>query len=150
MKLNFLCTHHQNWLLLNPSAALATCIRAYEDGIEFAEEGNYPMAVNHAGCALEAAIVLMRVDSGSSGSNLVFLCKAGELLVRTLFELRERAQALNIYDGVLLYIESALVQDAQRNDALLVSSDWLDLRVELGLTTQTQSRSVEGRSIRLH
>ena len=150
VKLNFLCTHHQNWLLLNPAAALTTCLQSYDAGMDFAEDGNYSMAVNHAGCALEAAIILMRVDGGCVENKLVFLCSAGELLVRTLFELQQLSQAHHVYDGVLLYIESALLEDAQRKEALSVSSKWLDLRTELGLVPDLRSGPIVGQVARLH
>lgn len=150
MKLNFLCAHHQNWLEQNPSAALPTCVKSYETGLDLVEEGNFTMAASHAGCALDAAQILMRSDDNYRSEHLVLYCDVAELLVRVLLKLQEVKLALGIYDGVLMFLERLLVRGIVRDEVLPLSNQWLNLREEVGLSPLFEFNAVFAEKPVLH
>ena len=130
MKLNFLCTHHRTWLQSHPEAALSTCITSYEQGINLIEDNNFRAAANHAGCALEAAQIVLgqrALDADHVGR----VSDAGMLLVYALQLLGEDDTASKVHGGVLCYLESKVRTHGSRGGLVETLQRWIKLSDEM-------------------
>lgn len=106
MKLNFLCIHHRSWLEGNPAAARSTCLDSCEKARELIEQGNFFAAARHAGCALEAAQILVGLHRQVPASVSPHYRRAGEMLVRSLQAMGERALALRVEADILAQLSA--------------------------------------------
>ncbi|KZX58098.1 hypothetical protein A3709_18675 [Halioglobus sp. HI00S01] len=132
MKLNFLCAHHRTWLQGHPEVALSTCITSYEQGINLIEDNNFRAAANHAGCALEAAQIVLG-QQVPDADHVGRFSDAGVLLVYALQLLGEDETATKVHGGVLSYLERKVQAYGSRSGLVEALQRWMKLADEMAV-----------------
>ena len=114
MKMTFLCARHREWLEANPTAAHNTWLRAYDRGSELAGEGRFREAVSHAGCALEAAGILLREGQPLDSRMIAGFSESAVLLASLLIRQQERRSASAVIAGSVASLEKLLSRNVER------------------------------------
>lgn len=108
-KFQFLCNNHRDWLTLNPSAALNTSLQAYSQSLSLAEEYAYPQAINHAGAAYEASLIVLNSRTSETGNTVERFTDASVLLARLLYITGESKFAGSVLAAAIARLERLLL-----------------------------------------
>lgn len=118
MHLRFLCPQHRLWLEQHTTAAAAQSRKGYADAIALAGDGRELDAINQAGCALEAADLVLISTPHPRNRQIQHFARTGALLARLLLCWGQREEVRALLHGCLARLES-LLHDARDHGALL-------------------------------
>ncbi len=108
MKLQFLCTHHRQWLTKNPVAAMRTWQEAFDRSHELVATGRLKHAANHAGCAMETSDIVLEHAADLEDADITRFSASSTLLADLLCQLGESDMAHVIIQGALQRLEAML------------------------------------------
>ncbi len=101
MKLRFLCTNRRTWLQENPHAAEGIWGQSCALSQDMFDAGQLDQAAHHAGCALEAADILLSHKNKPTERDVQRFCESCAHLVRLLLEIKEEKLAQIVLQGGL-------------------------------------------------
>ena len=118
MKLRFLCSNHRNWLLSDSAATHASWLRSASQAELLLSASEGIKAVNHAGCALEAAELLVFSHARQTAEDIVRFADSAVLLCHALIRVGQPRLACGVIGGSIARLEELLLQGIERKTVL--------------------------------
>lgn len=144
MRLRFLCSNHRDWLASNAAATLNSWQRSYDHASIFLTEQESTKAVNYAGCALEAAELLLFNHARQSGDDIVRFTESALLLCITLIESGEPRLACGVIGGTIARLEELLFTGVERRAVLEGCQRLLEVGDQFGRPDAADQRPFSG------
>lgn len=108
MKLRFLCPQHRLWLEQHSTVAAAQSRKGYAQAIALAGSGRELDAIDHAGCALEAAEIVLTKTARPQPPQIHHYARTGALLARLLLSWGQPEQVRALLQGCLARLEALM------------------------------------------
>ena len=118
MRLRFLCSNHRDWLASNAVAALNSWQRSHDHATALLAEQESTKALNYAGCALEAAELLLFNHARQSGDDIARFTQSALLLCTSLIQSGEARLACGVIGGTIARLEELLLSGVERRAVL--------------------------------
>ena len=124
MKLRFLGPQHRRWLEQHATVAAAQARRGYNTAVALARCGRELEAFNHAGCALEAAEIVLANTANPEADQIRHYARTGALLASLLRSWGQPEQVRPLIHGCLARLEELMRGTCDR-DALMEACSML-------------------------
>jgi hypothetical protein len=118
MKLRFLCSNHRNWLISDSEATHASWLRSSGQAELLLNAREGIKAVNYAGCALEAAELLVFTHARQSAPDILRFADSAVLLCQALIRIGQPRLACGVIGGSIARLEELLLQGIERTTVL--------------------------------
>ena len=115
MKLQFLCVNHRRWLEQHSAAALRTWEQGSENALMLIRDMRFDEALPHAGCAFEAAEILLRTSPENLYDNMTRFTSSTLLLKNVLGSCSEENKHRDLLPMVQKIAEQVSRQELNRN-----------------------------------
>jgi hypothetical protein len=118
MRLRFLCSNHRDWLASNALATFDSWQRSYEHANNLLNKHDAIKAVNYAGCALEAAELLLFYHARQTKDDIGRFTDSALLLCTSLLRTGEPRLACGVIGGTIARLEELLFSGVERRAVL--------------------------------
>lgn len=124
MRLRFLCPQHRLWLEKHTAVAALRARQGYNTAVALARDGRELEAFNHAGCALEAAEIVLANTASPKADCVRHYARAGALLAGLLRSWGQTSHVSLLIHGCLARLEE-LMRESRDRDALMEACSML-------------------------
>ncbi|MCP5164922.1 MAG: hypothetical protein H6988_08775 [Pseudomonadales bacterium] len=114
MRLRFLCNNHRNWLESDSGATHASWLRSYNQAGILFHAGEELKAVNYAGCALEAAELLVFTHARRAAADIHRFTDSAVLLCHSLLGAEQPRLVCGVIGGTIARLEELLLHGSER------------------------------------